>query len=86
MRGARYRNVAVVKLNEEYAAWGFMPAMISKRARGIDHIVEHFGHHFVGKTDRCAYHKAVAEAEALAARLNHAAGIEAKPVYPIWPR
>jgi hypothetical protein len=64
-----YRNVAIVKLTPEYAAADKRPAMISTRARGVA-VLKHRGHHFVGRTDRCAYRIALAEAEAEVAILN----------------
>jgi len=64
-----YRNVALVKITPQYAAEGRRPKIISKRARGVE-TVEHLGHHNVGKTERCAYCVALAEAQERADRLN----------------
>ena len=61
-RFGRYRNVAVVEVEA-----GAQPAMISERARGVVRIVRHFGTCSVGKTERCEYRRALAEAEALVA-------------------
>lgn len=69
----RYRNVALVKLTPEYTTRGARPAMISERARGVL-AVEHRGHHSVGQTARCALARAVASAEAEAARRNSEEG------------
>lgn len=69
-----YRNVAIVEVDQEYTARDLTPAMISERARGVLS-VRHLGHHFVGRTDRCAYSRVVAEAEAICARANSAPDI-----------
>ena len=63
----RYRRVAVVRLEDGFTG---EPKMISERARGLAEIVEEWRACSVGTTDRSAYRRAVAEAEALAARLN----------------
>jgi hypothetical protein len=70
VRGARYRNVAVVRLTDEYARDGLWPKMISNRARGVAYIHRHYGHHFQGISDRCAYRKTLAEAQTEADALN----------------
>ena len=44
--------------------------MISRRARGVVRVVATWERCNVGKTDRCAFSKARAEARALAAQLN----------------
>jgi len=44
--------------------------MISTHARGVVDVVETWERLNVGKTDRCAYARALAEAEALAAKIN----------------
>ena len=61
-----YRNVAVVEV-----ANGTQPAMISARARGVVRIVRHWGACSVGKTAKCQYQVALAEAGALIEELNH---------------
>jgi len=61
----RYVRVAVLEVEA-----GTEPAMISERARGVVRIVETWERLSVGKTNRCAAARAVAEAEALAARLG----------------
>jgi hypothetical protein len=66
-----YRRVAVLEVIE-----GTIPAMISKRARGVVRVVATWEKLNVGKTDRCAFSKARAEARALAAQLNAGNGPE----------
>lgn len=65
----RYRRVAVVQINEEFARENREPAMISMRARGVLAIRD-LGHHHVGQTERGAWQKAMVEAKQLAAQLN----------------
>jgi len=65
---AQYRRVAVLEVVP-----GAQPKMISRRARGVVRIVQTWERQHVGLTDRCAYQRALAEANALAARLNSAA-------------
>lgn len=68
----RYLNVAVVDV--EYWRWphlGWRPAMISGRARGVVRIVRHYGPQSVGITDKCAYRRTLASAEALAHEYNN---------------
>jgi hypothetical protein len=72
----RYRNVALVKLNQHYTAHGIRPAMISGRARGVLQISD-MGHHSVGKTERCGYNRALAEANRRAFELNNTPTVEA---------
>ena len=62
-----YRRVAVLEVED-----GLVPTMISTRAKGVRRIVRTWERLFVGKTERCEYRIALAEAEALAAKLNHA--------------
>ncbi len=68
-----YRNVACVKLDAAAAALyqlnGHLPRMISARARGIEKVL-HLGHHFVGKTQRSAYHRALNQANAQCDEFN----------------
>lgn len=68
---AEYRNVALVKLTDEYASEGKLPKMISTHARGVE-AVQHLGHYHVGRTPRGAFQKAMAAAEAQAAEFNAA--------------
>lgn len=60
-----YRRVAVMEVEK-----GTTPKMISERAKGVVRIVEIWEDLNVGRTERCAYRQALAEAEAMAARLN----------------
>lgn len=66
----QYARVGVLEVEK-----GTKPAMISKRAKGVVRIVETWEKLNVGKAGmagggRCAYSKALAEAEELAAQLN----------------
>ncbi len=61
-----YRRVAVV----EVADPANPPKMISERAKGVVKIVRIWERLNVGKTTKCAYAVAFAEANALAAELN----------------
>jgi hypothetical protein len=61
----RYRNVALVLLRDG----GLPPKIITDRAKGVAKLI-HLGHHHVGKTSRCAYARALTEAETRAAALN----------------
>lgn len=61
----RYRRVAVVETET-----ADVPAMISDRARGVRRIVRDYGACSVGRTERCAYARAMADARDLAADLN----------------
>jgi predicted carbohydrate-binding protein with CBM5 and CBM33 domain len=72
----RYLNVALVQLNQHYAAHGLIPAMISENARGVLRI-RHLGHHNSGSTDRCAAARVIARAEQMAQDLNNAPTVEA---------
>ena len=62
-----YRRVAVVELEPGYSD---IPKMISARAKGVKRVVETWENCNVGKTERCAYERAMSEAYQLAARLN----------------
>lgn len=61
------RRVAVLEVER-----GAVPAMISKRARGVVRVVETWERCYVGRTARCQYQRAIAEAEALVAELTGA--------------
>ena len=61
----QYRRVAVMEINQ-----GAAPTMISERARGVIRIVRTWEKQHVGKTPRCAYRRALADAETLASSLN----------------
>jgi len=66
-----YRRVAVVLVDLSKLPEGAgRPRMISTHARGVVDVVETWERLNVGKTDRCAYARALAEAEALAAKIN----------------
>ena len=71
--GAKYRNVALVKLTAEatrtYLETGRLPRMISRRARGVED-VKPYTQHRVGKTGDSAYARALAEAQFQADQLN----------------
>ena len=60
-----YRNVAVVETDGMTT-----PKMISERARGVVRIVAHWGKCNVGKTERGAYQRALAEAADLVRKLE----------------
>jgi hypothetical protein len=72
-RFGRYRDVAVCEVEA-----GKRPKMISERARGMVRIITDSGPVSEGKTDQCAYARALREATAMARDLNllaaHAAG------------
>ena len=65
-----YRNVAIVHIDQEYTSHGYRPKMISARARGVLQ-VRHLGRHNVGRTERCAFRRALIAAEELAYKLNN---------------
>lgn len=79
----RYRKVAVVSCHYWIANEGG-PKMISERARGVyrplgaPRAIIDLGHRSVGKTERSAYARTLAEAEEIARQLN-AAQPEALP-------
>ena len=60
-----YGNVAVLLVED-----GAEPKMISERAKGVIEIVSYEGKLHWGSTEKCAFRKALARAEALAAKLN----------------
>lgn len=63
-----YRRVAVLEVEPGVTADDV--AMISPRAKGVIRVVETWNRLNVGKTDRCAYRRALAAAHALAEDLN----------------
>lgn len=63
----RYRNVAILEVDSILRRH---VSMISDRARGVVEVYQHLGHHHVGTTDRCAYAKALAQAESTLDRLE----------------
>ena len=62
----KYAHVAVMEV-----APGTMPTMISERAKGVVRIVRAWRSRNVGTTERCAFRRALAEANELAAKLNN---------------
>ena len=64
------QRVAVVRRTAEYAEQDRKPKMISLRARGEVEIIIIDNCAFVGSTERCQYHRALAEAYDLAQDLN----------------
>lgn len=64
-----YKRVGVVELEPGFVG---TPKMLSERARGVRRVVETWENCFVGKTERCAYERALVEAAKLAADLNSA--------------
>ncbi len=68
----KYRRVAVVELSDP----AVRPKTISSRAKGVERLVKTWEACNVGKyapVGKCAFSRAVKEAEALAAELNAAA-------------
>jgi hypothetical protein len=61
-----YRRVAVLEMEPGAPP----PSMISERARGVVRIVRIWDKLSVGKTDRCSYRAALAEASALVEALT----------------
>lgn len=59
-----YRRVAVMEVEP-----GAQPKMISNRARGVVRVVRTWEKLNVGRTERCAYRRAVREAQELCERL-----------------
>ena len=67
----RYGKVAVVQLNQEYTAQGKRPKFIGERAKGVLRVVWQSGPQNMGKTERCGFARARAEAERYAHELNN---------------
>ena len=66
-----YRRVALVHIDRDKLPEDRdLPIMISSRARGVVEIVKVWENCNVGTSDRCAYAKALAAANELAAKLN----------------
>ena len=63
----QYRRVGVVELEPGVEG---PPTMLSARSRQVKRVVETWENLNVGKTERCAYQRALREAEAMADRLN----------------
>ncbi len=68
----RYKRVAVVIIDtDELCANGRdLPSSISKRSIGVVRIVQTWENCNVGTSERCAYRRALAEAEELAKMVN----------------
>lgn len=62
----QYGRIAVVELDGS----GVHPKMISERARGVKRIVTTWERLHVGNTRRCAFQRAYAAAQKMAAELN----------------
>ena len=62
----QYRHIGLLEMEDNAPP----PAMISKRSRGCIRVVEEWRNLNVGKTARCAYRRALAEAEARKAELE----------------
>jgi hypothetical protein len=73
-----YRRVAVVLVDVEFLReqGRETPAMISEQAAGIVRIIRTWENLNVGKTKRCAYERALAEAHALCMGLNQSELLE----------
>lgn len=63
---SRYGRVAVVEVEDPYV----VPKMIGEHARNVRQVVQTWERRYWGTTDRCAFYRALAEANQLAARLN----------------
>jgi hypothetical protein len=63
----RYGRVAVVRLEDGFEG---TPKMISERARGVEEVVALWDRQHIGSTTRCAFSRALAEAEAMCEELN----------------
>ena len=63
----RYRRVGVVELEPGVEG---PPTMVSSRSRQVKRVVETWERLNVGTTERCAYQRALREADALATKLN----------------
>jgi len=64
-----YRRVAVLEVDV-----GVEPSMISERARGVHRVVATWERLNVGKTEKCAYARAIKDAEEMASALNDRQG------------
>lgn len=67
----RYRRIAVLLVPRGLPE-GWYPSMASARARGVVAELETWERLSVGSTERCAYERALAEAEAVASAYNEA--------------
>ena len=69
-----YRRVAVLEIDPSKLRDGdTLPRMISERARGVVRVVKTWEACNVGKTSRCAYRQALADASELIADLESGA-------------
>jgi len=66
----RYGRVAVLEVDSMMRT---SVSMISERARGVIRVVRTWEKLNIGKTERCAFERAIAAAEELAQELNEAA-------------
>jgi len=69
----RYRRVGVVEVTPEVQRSGREPKMLSQRALDVRRVVKTWERLYWGSTERCAYQRALAEAEELAENLNKVA-------------
>lgn len=80
----RYLNVALVQLNQHYTASGLRPKFIGTHARGVLRVIR-LGHHFDGKSDRCAAVRVYQRAVARALEMNSAPTVaHDDPVLMSW--
>jgi len=63
------RRVGVVQLAPD-APDGYTPPMLSSRSRHVEQVMRTWECCYVGKTERCQYQQALAEAEAMIADLQ----------------
>ncbi len=69
----RYRNVRVVEINHydlNVRGWDWRPASV--QAKEVVRVYRSYGPQSEGKTDRCAYRRALVEAQTLADSINSA--------------
>lgn len=67
--GGSYYRIGILEVEK----WAPYPAMISDHARGVIRVVRTWERLYRGTTDRCAFGRAYAEAEALLEELESAA-------------
>ncbi len=61
-----YRRVGLLEVRK-----GFKPKQISQHPKGVIRIIKTWEKLNVGKTNRCAFQKALEEAESLCAKMEH---------------
>jgi hypothetical protein len=66
----KYKRVAVIELEDDCPA-DFVPAMISERSKGVKRIVRTWEKLNVGKTEHCAFGRAMDEARKLVEGLSN---------------